>query len=105
MLSANCQSLQNYEKRRDVLSYLKEKQADIICLQDTHWVDKDYQNIKELWGGECFIKLKWNTNNSRGVAILLKDSFEYTVLKCLKDNEGNLMRLLLKLIPIPIQLL
>ena len=48
--SANCQGLQNYEKRRDVLSYLKEKQADIICLQDTHWVDKDYQNIEELWG-------------------------------------------------------
>ena len=50
VLSANCQALQNYEKRCDVLSYLKEKQTDIICLQDTHWVDKDYQNIEELWG-------------------------------------------------------
>ena len=58
VLSANCQGLQNYEKRCDVLSYLKEKQADIICLQDTHWADENYENIKELWGGggECFIK-------------------------------------------------
>ena len=95
LLSANCQGLQNTKKRSDVLSYLKEKHADIICLQDTHWVEKDYQSVKELCGHECFIN--GNRTNSRGVAILLKDTFEYKVIKCFKDKEGNLLQLLLKL--------
>ena len=36
VLSANCQSLQNQQKRVDVLHYFKEMNANIICLQDTH---------------------------------------------------------------------
>ena len=66
VLSANCQGLQNLQKRRDVLLYFKE----IICLQDTHWVDKDLSKVRELWGHECFIC--GSKTNSRGVAILLK---------------------------------
>ena len=95
VLSANCQGLQNLKKRYDVLAYLKEKHADILCLQDTHWVEKDYKNMKEIWGNDCFINGKYS--NSRGVAILLKNTFEYRVTTCFKDNSGNLLQLVLKL--------
>ena len=36
ILSANCQGLVLVEKRVDVLNYLKRKQCQIDCLQDTH---------------------------------------------------------------------
>ena len=93
--SANCQGLQNKEKRQDVVSYFRDMDINIVCLQDTHWTDKDLQNIRNLWGGECFIH--GVRTNSRGVAILIKNNFEYEVLECNKDKDGNFLQLLLKM--------
>ena len=61
VLSANCQGLQKLDKRRDVLSYFKEINVNILCLQDTHWVDSDIQTVKELWGNDCY-KFAWSGN-------------------------------------------
>ena len=36
VLSANCQGLRSYDKRIDVLSYLKNTKASVVCLQDTY---------------------------------------------------------------------
>ena len=87
VLSANCQGLQNFQKRRDVLMYFKEMNANIVCLQDTHWVEKDIRKVKEIWGLECFIS--GAKTNSRGVAILLKNNFKYKINASTKDKEGN----------------
>ena len=38
----------------------------------------------------------WGKTNSRGVAILLSNNFEYKVLSCDKDTDGNYLGLLLK---------
>ena len=51
VLSANCQGLQTLEKRRDVLSFFKDKNINIVCLQDTHLCEKDISEVKEVWGG------------------------------------------------------
>ena len=87
VLSANCQGLQNLQKRRDVLMYFKETNANIVCLQDTHWVEKDFNTVKAIWGHECFIS--GSKTNSRGVAILLKNNFEYKINSSTLDTEGN----------------
>ena len=39
VLSVNCQGLRIMDKRIDVLHYLDNLKANIICLQDTHWLD------------------------------------------------------------------
>ena len=36
VLSANCRGIKDKKKRYDVLNYLQNMSADIICLQDTH---------------------------------------------------------------------
>ena len=54
LLSANCQGLCDEQKRADVLSYLKETNASIICLQDTHLLDSDLPSLKQIWH-ECYI--------------------------------------------------
>ena len=67
-----------YQKRIDVLNYFKDKKADIICLQDTHWVEKDEPQIRAIWGNESIVHgLK---TNSRGVAILFGKDFEFKIL-------------------------
>ena len=55
VLSANCQGLRNYKIRRDVLDYFYSSPANIVCLQDTHWIDNDLQSIKQIWQLFC----KW----------------------------------------------
>ena len=88
ILSANCRGLQDRKKRTDVLNYYKEKKPNILCLQDTHLIDKDLSSIKDIWGHEAI--LNGTRSNARGVAILLNNNFEYTILNIHRDNDGNL---------------
>ena len=92
MLSANCQGLRNTEKRNDVLNFLKGTNASIVCLQDTHLTENDLNLVKTHWH-ECY--LHGIRTNSRGVAILINNNFEYTVDGIHKDTEGNYLQLLL----------
>ena len=70
VLSANCQGLQDLKKRCDVLSYFKDRNADIICLEDTHLIEKDYDNVKKIWESYCILhRVK---TNSRDIAVFLK---------------------------------
>ena len=103
VLSANCQGLRNMEKRRDVLSYLKDKNANIVCLQDTHLIEDDMMAVTDLWNNEVYIN--GGKTNSRGVAILLNNNFEYEVLSCNKDENGNYLNLLIKLSAMMINLI
>ena len=90
VLSANCQGLGSKEKRADVLSYFKEQNASIICLQDTHWTERDIKSLRTIWGNDLYISE--GKTNSRGAAILLNNNFEYKVINCKKDNNGNYLK-------------
>ena len=82
-------------KRTDVLNYLENMGGNILCLQETHWVERDIGNLKNIWKGDCFIN--GCKTNSRWVAILITPNFEYTVSNILANNEGNLLLIDLKL--------
>ena len=103
VLSANCQGLRNKEKCQDVISYMKDKRAQMICLQDTHWLEQDTEKIRAIWGNEVIICE--GKSNSRGVAVLLNGNFEYEILSLDKDTNGNYLGLLLKLSVMTIYLL
>ena len=95
VLSVNCQGLRNIEKRTDVISYFKERNPSILCLQDTHLTDNDARIIKHIWGNDVYIC--GDKTNSRGVAILINNNFEYEVTSQKKDRNGNYLKLVLKL--------
>ena len=64
VLSANCQGLQNQQKRLDVLTYFKESKAKNVCLQDKtiqDWTTKDLLKVKEIWGNNSFINAQQPT--------------------------------------------
>ena len=71
VLSANCRGLQNMRKRVDVLTRQKELNHNIVCLQDTHWTNKDMALVSEIWGCKCYIH--GTRTDARGGAKLLKD--------------------------------
>ena len=93
--SVNCRGLRDLNKRADVIDYLKQTPSNILCLQDTHWVKKDERNIQELWNNPGHIN--GGKTNARGVAILLKNNFEFTVLNTISDLEGNMIILDIKI--------
>ena len=83
-ISMNCRGLANSQKRQDVLSYLKSKKYDVCCIQDTHFIPSTEAEIRKEWKGECF--LSCNTSNSRGVAILFKDTIPVKVNRVMIGN-------------------
>ena len=85
--SLNCQGLGNYQKRKDVINFLKQKKYSIYCLQDTHFTDKEEKFIRSQWGYE--IILNCFNSQSRGTAIFFNNNFEYKVTRTRKDTQGN----------------
>ena len=87
LVSANIRGLRQHFKRNDIFDYLKNLKADIICLQETHLVQKDLNILKRDWNIDYY--LAGNSTNSRGVAIMLNNTFEYSVKNCIRDIEGR----------------
>ena len=77
-------TLRGKEKRNDVLYYLENLGAGIICKILTGWTD-----LKQFWKGDCVINEKYS--NLRGVAILFRSTFEYKIISTFSDNFGNLI--------------
>ena len=80
LFSVNCQGLGNRQKRKDVFHYLRNKKYSIYFLQDTHFEPKIENFISAEWGYESYFSSY--SSNSRGVAILFNNNFEFKV----KDN-------------------
>ena len=87
VLTVNCQGLGDISKRKDVFDYLKSKQCDIYCIQDTHFTCDIENHVRNSWGYESFFSSF--ASNSRGVALLFNNTFEFKVLKEKKDLNGN----------------
>ena len=102
VLSANCQGLRTFEKHIDVLSYMKETGASIVCLQDTHLTEREINSVKQIWP-DCY--LHGFRNNSLGVAILFNNNFKYTIHDINKDDNGNWLQLIITVSGIKINLI
>ena len=87
VMSCNCQGLGNFKKRKDVFNYLREKKQDIYFLQDTHFEKKIERQIRSEWGFESFFASY--SSQSRGVAILFNNTFDFKVNVIDSDTEGN----------------
>ena len=60
IITVNCQGMGDPEQRKDVLSYLKQKNMNIYCLQDTHFICKLEPYIQSQWGYKmCIQFLFW----------------------------------------------
>ena len=85
----NTQGLGDKNKRKDVLNFLKGKNFSIYFIQDTHFTKNEENYIRAQWGYQCYFCS--HTSQSRGVAILINNNFEFKLLNEEKDNSGNLL--------------
>ena len=85
----NVQGLADKSKKTDVINFLKSKNYSICMLQDTHFVESEENNIRALWGYDCYINCF--NSQSRGVAILINNNFDCKVNDIKKDANGNLL--------------
>ena len=95
IMSLNCQGLNNLKKRRDMFHFLRSKKYSIYFVQDTHFEQKMENYILAEWGYQGFFSSY--TSNSRGVAILFNNNFEFKVKKIIKDQAGNYIILLVEI--------
>ena len=75
------------DKRSDTFNFLRNKNHSVYFLQDTHFTTKEQNYIRTQWGFECYFSNY--SSQSRGVAILFNNNFEFKVLKVTKDENGN----------------
>ena len=85
ILTVNCQGLGDINKRKDVFDYLKTKNCDIYCIQDTHFTCEIENQVRSTWGNDIFFSSF--ASNSRGVAICFNNTFEYKVFEREKRSE------------------
>jgi exonuclease III len=94
VISVNVQGLGNFQKRRDVFHYLRQKNHSIYFLQDTHFTNKEEKQIRAEWGYECYFAS--HTSQSRGVCILFNNNFDFKINNIIKDKNGNFIILVMK---------
>ena len=87
IFSQNCRGLRDNSKRKDVFEYIRSKNFNIYCLQDTHFADDIEHVVRSQWGFECICS--HGSSDSRGVCILLNNNFEYKLSEKITDTEGN----------------
>lgn len=74
--SLNCRGLSDRLKRKDFFLKCQEK-YDISILVDTHCKKENENQWKQEWGYKGYFSS--HTGNSRGIAILINNTFKYNV--------------------------
>jgi len=84
--SVNANGLRDRDKRQQTLRVCD---ADIICIQETHWDDGCMREVEREWVGEMYV------NNggakAKGVAILVKRERVENVRMCVNDGDGRVL--------------
>lgn len=88
-VSLNVNGLQAKPKRQAIFDLLRKGQYDIALLQETHCTNKIESIWKAEWGGDIIFSN--GLSNSRGVAVLLKRGFDFTINHQEIDDQGRLI--------------
>ena len=94
ILGFNCNSIGKNPKRQKVLHFLSKKNPDFLVVTDTR-ISKEIENtVNAEWEGCCIFNSF--SSNSRGVAIFIKKNNIAVVKDTFKDNQGNILGILLE---------
>ena len=64
---------------------------NIYCLQDTHFTSDIENDVRNLLGFQCYFSSF--ASNSRGVAILINNNFDFKFIYMKGDTDGNYLLL------------
>ena len=74
-------------KRKKILTYLKQKKADIALIQETHLNDEEAAKLKRLCVGQEYHSTF--SSRKRGVSILIKKNIDCQIHKHVPHKEAR----------------
>ena len=86
-LSLNVRGIRTFEKRKSIFNWLTKQNSDIFFLQETYSTEKIENQWKKQWFGDIYFA--HGSNHSRGVAILIRKSFDFKLKSIRSDEEGR----------------
>ena len=87
ILSCNVRGLADVIKRKQMYNYFKEKDADVIFLQETHCSKNSKRIFKSQWRGKSVFAN--GTTEARGVAVLFANGLDIKIEKIKADEDGR----------------
>ena len=88
-ISLNVRGIRTFEKRKTIYNWLTQKNADICFLQETYSTKEIENQWKSQWRGETYFA--HGTVHSRGVAILVRNTLDFTLKSVQSDEEGRFL--------------
>ena len=95
LISLNTNGIRDGRKRRSLFNWLKKfhkAQDKIVFLQETHTDENNEADWTEDWGHKNII-FSHGSSRSRGVAVILPESYNYTINSKEIDSEGRYIAL------------
>ena len=93
--SLNVRGLNSDVKRNAVFKWAKDHKFDLLFLQECYCSNSDENKWKNEWDGNAIFS--HGTNHSRGTAIFINKTFDYTLMEQRVDAEGRYVILKLKI--------
>ena len=86
-ISLNTRGASNYRKWRTIFTWLRKQKPDVNFPQETHFTQGNDVFWQREWGATliCFHE----ANNARGVAILIRNSFDCVAGESVFDTNGR----------------
>ena len=95
LISMNVCGLNEKIKRTKVFRFLRSKEIDVACIQETHLTKSKHRIIKNEWNG----KVVYNDgeSNSRGVAVFFAKHLDVQNVSVDRDLNGRFVSVAIKL--------
>ena len=87
--SLNVRGARDFKKRNSLFFWLKEKQFDIVFLQESYWTDTLLSKIKKEWDGK--ILLNAGTEHSKGSAILFRKDLKFEINSVHMSDDSRIL--------------
>lgn len=87
VITWNVKGMNNVIKRGKIFAHLRQLNADVIFLQETHILNSDVIKLRRSWGGQVFHS-SFNAKG-RGTAILIRNNISFTSEKVISDASGR----------------
>lgn len=86
-ISLNTGGMNTTLKQTKIMTYIKNLQADVMLLQETHLQKTDHRKLSRPWIGQIFHS-QFNCK-TRGTAILIGKNVQFTLNNVFSDTEGR----------------
>ena len=87
-ISLSCRGLNSYDKRTKLYDWVSDNDIDIVCLQETHYIEPNVFKYDARWRGLAFHSFS-DSPHGRGVSVLFKDKLSIDIINVHKSIDGR----------------